>query len=239
MKLDDMSTAAFGAFQFSGVRPERLPESEYTLVTLVLDKTQSVETFAQELFDIKKRVVEACARHPRAELLLLRVVEFNTRVTEVHGFMPLAQVDAAAYTVPVCEGRTALNDAVFSAIGATHAYAKALLDQDYRVNALVIVATDGANNVKGTSAADVRREIEATKRTERLDSIKSILVGVNTATYDSLLRNFATEVGIDEYVDVGEATPARLARLARFIEQSISTTSQALGTGGLSKPLVF
>lgn len=235
----DMTTGSVKGFGFSAVRPETLGASEYTLVTLVLDKTGSVSSFANELFAIKKAVVDACRKSPRAEYLLLRVVEFNTSVDEVHGFKPLADIDAAGYSVPSCGGLTALNDAAFSAVSASNAYAKTLTDQDYLVNAIVVLATDGDDNNSRMRTADVKSELARALQGEHLESLRSILVGVNAGQFRSELQRFQTEVGIDQYVDVADATPQRLAKLADFVSRSISAQSQSLGTGGPSQALVF
>ena len=126
MKLfDDTTTQGnVNGFGFSAVRPETLGSTEYTLVTLVLDKTGSVASFADKLFEVKKTVVEACRKSPRAEFLLLRTLEFNSRVDEVHGFKPLSDIDPASYAVPACGGMTALIDATYAAVSATNAYGK-------------------------------------------------------------------------------------------------------------------
>lgn len=235
----DMTTGSVKGFGFSAVRPETLGASEYTLVTLALDKTGSVAGFASELFAIKKAVVEACRKSPRAEFLLLRVVEFNTSVAEVHGFKPLADIDGNAYAVPDCQGGTALFDAAFSAVSASNAYAKTLTDQDYLVNGIVIIGTDGDDNASRMRAADVKAELDKALQGEHLESLRSILVGVNAAQYRTELETFKTEAGIDQYVDVADATPQRLAKLADFVSRSISAQSQSLGTGGPSQALVF
>jgi uncharacterized protein YegL len=239
MRLADMNTHSHGGFQFSAVRPAALGATEYTLATLVLDKTGSVSGFADQMNEIKKRVVDACRKSPRADFVLLRVVEFNSQVDEVHGFTLLSQIDPAAYTVPECRGMTALRDAVFSAVGATNAYARTLADQDYLVNALVFIGTDGDDNQSRTAVGDVAAEIRRAVQGEHLESIKTILVAVNAQQYEPQLRRFAGDVGVDEYIDVGDATPQKLAKLADFVSQSLSATSQAIGTGGASQAIVF
>lgn len=236
---DGMARSAVQGFGFSAVRPETLGSTEYTLVTLVLDKTGSVSAFADELLKVKRAVVQACRRSPRADFLLLRVVEFNSRVDEVHGFKPLSDLDPARYRAPACKGATALFDATFAAVSATNAYARTLADQDYLVNALIVVATDGEDNDSRMRAADVKREIAEAAKAEVLESMRTILVAVNARQCDSKLRDFQSEVGIDQYVDIGDALPQRLARLADFVSRSISAQSQSLGTGGPSQALVF
>lgn len=242
MKLIDdksMSTGSVGGFQFSAVRPETLGATEYTLATLVLDKTGSVAGFADALFNIKKTVVEACRRNPRADFLLLRVVEFNSTVDEVHGFQPLAQIDVAGYLTPRCTGMTALRDAVFSSVGATNAYAKTLAASDYLANGIVFIATDGDDNDSRTTVSDVKAELARGLQSEFLESLRVVLVGVNAAQYAKQLESFRLDVGIDQYVDVADATPQKLAKLAEFVSRSISAQSQALGTGGPSQALTF
>ena len=110
MKFADTLESSIQGFTFSAVRPDALGAVEYTLVTLVLDKTGSVAGFQNDLFQIKSSVVNACKRSPRADYVLLRVVEFNSYVDEVHGFQPLADIDPTSYQVPHCSGSTALND---------------------------------------------------------------------------------------------------------------------------------
>jgi hypothetical protein len=235
----DMTTGTVKGFGFSAVRPETLGASEYTLVTVVMDKTGSVSGFAQALFALKETIVQACRKSPRAEYLLLRFVEFNTSVDEVHGFKPLADIDTASYTVPMCNGGTALFDATYSGVAATTAYATTLTDQDYLVNGIVIIATDGDDNASRMRPADIATAIKAAMTGEQLESLRTILVGINAAQYRNELEAFKTAASIDQYVDVADASPQRLAKLADFVSRSISAQSQSLGTGGPSQALVF
>lgn len=242
MKMFDDSNMAQGSVQgfgFSAVRPETLGSTEYTLVTVVLDITGSVSPYANELRKMKQTVAEACRKSPRADFLLLRVVEFNSKVNEVHGFKPLSEIDPAKYEVPNCTGLTALRDATFAAISATNAYAKTLADQEYLTNALVVIGTDGVDNISAIRTAEVKAEIQKAITGEQLESIRTILVGINAAEYAAELQDFQQEVGIDQYVDVADASPQRLAKLADFVSRSISAQSQSLGTGGPSQALVF
>lgn len=241
MKLFDDNTTqgTVNGFGFSAVRPETLGSTEYTLVTLVVDKTGSVSSFADDLFKVKKTVVEACRKSPRADYLLLRVLEFNQRIDEIHGFKPLADIDPNAYTTPSCGGMTALNDATFAAVSATNAYGKTLADQDYLANGITVILTDGDDNASSTSTADVKREIAASISGEHLESMRVVLVGVNAGQYAQKLQEFQNEVGIDQYLDVPDTTPQRLAKVFDFVSRSVSAQSQSLGTGGPSQALNF
>jgi hypothetical protein len=241
MKItDNMSKQTVSGFGFSAIRPEVLDSSEYTLVTLVLDKSGSVFKFADDLFKIKSTVVDACRKSPRSDYLLLRVVEFNSDVDEVHGFVPLPSIDINDYRQPKCNSMTALYDATFSAVAATMSFAKTLNDQEYLSNGIVIIVTDGDDTDSRMTRADVKTELDKAIQNEMLESMRVVLVGVDTAGNTSRsLEKFQMECGISEFVDIGDATPQKLAKLSDFVSRSISAQSQALGTGGPSQSITF
>lgn len=227
----NMVSGSVCGFGFSGVRPERLGETEYTLVTVVLDRTGSVAGFEKELAGALQGAVGACAKSPRADNLLLRYVTFANDVTEVFGFTPMGQVDAAQVAVPVCSGGTALRDAVFSASSAANAYGKSLFDADFRVNAVSFVITDGDDNGSSLSADAVKAELERGRRDEFLESAQSFLIGVNATSYRNKLADVASSCGMDGYEDAGSVTPGSLAKLAAFISRSVSQASVSMSTG--------
>jgi len=241
--MQAMNVPGGGNFQFSGIRPEDLEATEYTLVTLVVDVTGSVIDFKDDLLNMEKSIVKACQKHPRAENLLLRLIHFNSLIGihEIHGFKPLKDIDSDAYEKIDPNGATPLYDAAYNAIGSTLTYAKTLLDQYLNVNAVVYILTDGENNVSILGRSDVGKILSDAKRHEDIDSISTILIGLdhgngNVARY---LEKFKDESGMDQFIDVGEATPQKLAKLANFVSQSVSSTSQALGTVAPSQQLAF
>lgn len=235
----EMQTGQVGNFNFSGVHPDKLGSTEYTLVTIVVDKTGSVAGFESELLKMKQTVIEACQKSPRADYLMVRLVEFNNSVDEVHGFAELTNIDVASYISPRCGGMTALYDATYNAVAATNGYAKMLADQDFGVNGLVVVITDGEDNASSYRSSDVAREVSEGVSREWLESLNVILVGINASQYTTQLNSFKASANLTQYVDAGQATASKIAKLAEFVSQSISSQSQALGTGGASQPIVF
>lgn len=233
-RLNTSSVAfATGQFSFSGVRPEQLGASEYTLVTLVVDVTASVQPFKDELLAAVRAAVTGCRHSARADNLLLRLITFNTDRQEIHGFKPLADLDPAAYAPFRPDGMTALYDAVYDAVNATRRYARLLVAQDFAVNAVIYTLTDGGDNASKTGPRHIAEELRELKREELLDSVTTVLIGVNTqdATVSRLLQDFKAQAELDQYLDAGAATPERLAKLAAFVSRSIGLHSQALGSG--------
>lgn len=230
-------------FQFSAVDIKSLGASEYTIVTVVQDTSTSVGPFRDDMEKTLKQIVEACRKSPRSENLLLRLVEFNSTIGELHGFRELRNIDPKEYDgILNPRGMTALYDATADAVEATEQFAKTLVANDYPCNAIMFVITDGDENSSHAvkSARVIKDAVKRIYAAETLESFKSVLVGVgNDPDIMVLLQHFKDEAGLDQFVEMGAATPQRLAKLADFVSKSVSSTSQALGTGKPSQPLTF
>lgn len=228
-----------GGFGFSGVRPDKLGSTEYTLVELIVDISGSVAHYVSHLEKCLTSVVEACKKSAKVNNLLLRFVTFNHGIYEIHGFTPVMDIDPASYIKLHCTGGTSLIDAIFSSVGASNIYGKLLADQDYAVNAISFVITDGDDNGSTMSMGDVKKQLEEGVNSEYLESSISVLIGINTVNCGTYLKRLATDVGFTQYIDTGDVTPEKLARLASFVSKSISSQSNSLGSGGPSQPLTF
>jgi len=241
-KLADMDTTNIGGsnFTFSSTKINHLGATEYSLVTIAVDVTGSVEDFADSLRQMLITVVKACKKSPRAENMLIRVIKFSSSfpngVEELHGFQLFKDIDPDKdYPALHCGGMTPLCDACFSSFGAMNDYGKKLVDSDYLVNAIMFVITDGEENASSASMKMVQDEAKKGVSGEILESTTSVLVGINATKSSGSLNAFKDAAGITQYVDAGDVTEGRLAKLAGYISQSVSSTSQALGTGGPSQ----
>jgi uncharacterized protein YegL len=239
---ETMQIGAIGSgFSFTGTRIEHLTATEYTLATICVDETGSVRGFDKELRDCLIASVEACKKSPRSDNILVRVLLFGSQyqngVDEIHGFKPLNDINTNDYPQIHPGGMTPLNDTLFSSVGAINQYGKQLRDYDYNVNGIIFVVTDGGENASTSSTQMVKGELEQAVKSEQLESLVSILIGVNARDHLATLQNYQRETGITSFIDAGEATPAKLAKLGEFISQSISSQSQALGSGGASQQI--
>lgn len=228
-----------GNFTFTAARIANLGATEYTLVDIEVDMSSSVSPFITEIRDMVGTAIESCRKSPRSDNLLIRVAAFSSRfqhgTSEVHGYIPLSEIKPDAYQALTAGGSTPLNDACFTGIGAMNAYGKMLADQDFLANGITFIITDGEENASTATTAMVKQEAEKAMKAETLESHISILIGVNAAGSASYLANFKNEAGITQFIDAGHATKGKLAKLAAFVSQSVSSTSQSLGTGGPSQ----
>jgi len=230
-----------GAFGFSAVALDDLGATEYTLVTIVVDTSSSVISFAFEMEKAISAVINACKLSPRADNLMIRFTTFNSQMNEEHGFKLLPNCNPDDYIGCLnCCGMTAVFDATENAVSATNSYAKMLDADDYSVNGLIVVITDGCDNRSVETPNSVKKALTKSMKDEYLESLITILIGVGTkgqSDVKQFLSDFNDEAGFTQYEEVENANPKTLAKLGGFISKSISAQSLALGSGAMSQPI--
>jgi uncharacterized protein YegL len=239
----DIETFQAGSgYKFSAMKLDALGSAQYTLVQIVMDVSGSVDPFAKQLETMLKTIFKACndQNNPYRENLMIRLTTFNQSLTEVHGFKTLNNIKEDDYTGALtCGGNTALVDATDEAMQTVATYGKTLTAGQYTANAIIVVVTDGQDNSSQTPMSQISKSIQKAKNAEVLESIRTILVGVTNddSNLDHYLQTFKDDAAMDQYVSIGKASPGKIAKLAAFISQSVSSTSSALNTGGPSKPI--
>ena len=231
-----------GNFGFSAAKIDTLGSSEYTLISLAVDDSGSIQGFVSEMVSCIKEIVAACRYSPRADNLMIRLTTFADRLDEKHGFKPLSSINADDYNSVLGHGGgTALYDACVNAIESTAAYGKSLSDQDFSANGIAIFITDGQDNSSAYNPARVKDAIAALMKNEHLESMLTILVAVNMNDQRSAaeLQRFQTEAGLTQFINITDANKSSLAKLAAFVSKSISAQSSALGSGGPSQSITF
>jgi hypothetical protein len=184
--LDVETHTIAGNFSFTGARIAGLGATEYTIVNIAVDTTGSLDGFQGDLLVMLIASVEACAKSPRSENLLIRVVEFNstfpTGVSEIHGFLPLREIKTSDYPLFRPRGGTPLYDACFGTVGATSAYGQQLYENEMLANGIDFIITDGENTRSVATAAMVRGELQKGVATEILESHLLVIIGMGMET---------------------------------------------------------
>lgn len=241
-------------FSFTGTPIDKLGASEYTIVTILLDLSGSVGGWERKLEECVKTIVGACRKSPRAENLVIRLVAFNTATWEIHGFVELKNINLNDYDNKFsADGGTALLDALLNGVESTGDYAEELAAKRMICNAVLFAITDGDENsstiatINCRNAADAQKKIASAlakvRGAEVLESIKTILIGIadpktpDGKRLEGLLTEIKTNGNLDEMVMIGNFSPGTLAKLAGFVSKSVSSSSQALNTGGASAPV--
>lgn len=243
-KDDSQTHKTLHGFNFSGVQIDKLGASSYTIVTIVQDVSSSVNLYAKDMEKTLKNIIDACKKSPYSENILVRLVTFHSTIKEIHGFRELNSIDPSEYDkILKCFGVTALYDAILDSLEAMENYGKQLNSYEYSCNGLVFLITDGMEN-DSTITKDPSMIKDAVNKIrvseESLESIKTILIGIGSdKTVMQYLDNLKDEAELDQFIEMGDVTPNKLAKLADFISNSISNSSKALIKGTSSQLLQF
>lgn len=232
-KLNSKSTALTNnGYTFNGTSVDDLGATEYTIVTILVDVSGSLNGQERELERMVREVVKTLNVSPRKDNLLVRVVKFNEKDSEVHGFKLLSQININDYDNTIsCSGSTCLYDAVINAITATDGYVKTLHQNDYFCNGLIFIITDGEDVGSSNQPSAVATGIANLRKTEMLESLNVILIGMTGNVSSTSLTDFQQQGGLSGYIEFGTVNHNSLGKLASFISKSITVVSQSLGSG--------
>lgn len=231
-------------YNYSAVGLNNLGATEYTLVTINCDTSSSVATFKTDLEKCIKEAVLSCRKSPRADNLMLRMVTFATTEKEVHGFKLLTECNPDDYLNSLkVGGVTALFDTTKNSIDTTEDYAKTLIANDFDVNGIIFIITDGMDNNSANMVKTIKERLKNIQKNESIQSLTTVLIGVNITDDEvsDALATFKDKAELSQYIELRDASASTLARLADFISRSISSSSSSLQKGQqpVSSSLVF
>jgi hypothetical protein len=235
-----------GTFGFSAKKIDELEEEGYTLVVIVYDRSGSTAGFAPNMEAMLMSVVGNLQKNRGAynpATVMLRLVTVSSDVEEVHGFIPILDIDVNRYRGALkADGMTALFDGCIDAAESVSAYGAELQRDRFKANAVIVVITDGANNAgryhQDSDVDNVRRAFEAGTRKEALESLTTILLAVNMKDvgYRNILERFHSDAGFS--VPMKALEDADADKISQVLYASVSTTSTALGTGAPSQLVI-
>lgn len=254
-KFTDNDTAQLqshtaGHFGFTAVSLDDLEASRYTLATIACDRSGSTRGFQGPMEAALKAAIESLK--PIGEEVMVRVLAFDTNCDEVHGFIPLADIDPSRYDgILDPRGMTALFDACISGAEAAAEYGRQLLADRFKANGILIVITDGMNNSgkfrderfpNNRDVPNVAEAFSKPQQKECLESFQTILIAVNMQDggVKQVLEAFHKEAGFStDLIALNDASPATISKIGKFISASVSSTSKALGSNAPSQNLTW
>lgn len=226
-------------FGYTAINVADVLTTELTIVTGLLDESGSTSPFAKDLEKCVKTIIDSLRHSPRADNLMYRHCHFGTYFREVHGYKLLQDINSGDYNgCYQSGGSTALYDSMDNVFRAVKDYGEQCQKSKRIANGLVFVLTDGQDNGSTLRINDARNALAACIAGESLESLITILIGVNPdANIQQSLKDMANQTGFTQYIPLTDVSESTLAKLAKFISHSISSQSQALGSGGPSQTL--
>lgn len=225
--------------------------TEYTLSVIVIDKSGSVGPFKEQLKEMLMNAAAATKSSPRSDNVLLRVLTFSGDqgtydLSEMHGFTPASEIDLNNYPDIYPGGGTPLYIASMNAIASVVDYGKTLSAENVLVNSIVYIITDGEDTEGRVTKSQIWEKLNEIKSIKGFDSLTTILIGVTSPLPDGQsldssarqarqqiidrLQAFKDEAGLSHFIDMGNANPATLAKLANLVSSSLIVKSKRVGT---------
>lgn len=241
---DNMESYALSnSLMYSTTVMDQITANEYTIATLIIDKSGSVASYASQLEESVSIAVERLKKHVRAQYILLRVLYFNRVIEEIHGFKLLDSINPKDYSGTIHPaGSTNIYEAFGTSIEATEREAQRLIDaKEITTNAWIMVITDGYQNESSFfSPTSIKAKLEGMVTDEKVESVYSILVGVNSdaSGITKALEDLKDEVGFTQYLSINDFINNKEA-LAGLIVVSLSSQSQSVNSGGPSKQITL
>ena len=228
-------------YGYTGMDINALQSFENTIAVGLVDESGSTTSFAKELEACVKEIVRSLRDSDYADKLLYAHYHFSTQFKEIHGFKELNEINVDDYDG--CwdgGGVTTLYDSEVNVIQYLEDYGEQMRKQRYLCNGILYVLTDGQDYGSTLKESAVTNALKTISMNEGLESFISILIGINdNDRVQKKLEEHANKCGFSQYVKAGKADQKTLSKIAGFVERSISSQSQMLGTGGPSQLLTF
>lgn len=212
----------------AGKAAEDIEATSVTLVTVILDNSGSMHSHRQAVVDGMNQLRETFLHSKEKDSVLLATWTFGEKVQVNHSYIPVADTDPLTLAdYPADEGATALYAGWCDALAANIAYAQNLRSSGTDVRSIVVVLTDGENNVRDRTAAACAQISQDLLRSEQF-----ILAFVGLGYGD--FRRIAQSMGVPDgcTYTAGQVTESELRKVFRMVSQSVIRASQGKITPG-------
>lgn len=213
-----------------GTPLDKLAANEVTLAMNIIDMSGSMAPHAADLIESYNRdYLAAMKGSTAADEILVSTILFNNAVELVHGYVPLDDAPPLTRSRYHPDGSTALYDAVAAGLTNMVLYAQQLRQSGVMVRCIVLVYSDGADNVSRQRAKDVRRAAEELLKHEiyTLAYVGFRSDGISEAE----LRRLANEIGFPDVLTAG-LSHQELRRIFHLVSVSTVRVSQQGGMPG-------
>jgi hypothetical protein len=157
-ELDDIALAGC-----AGINVDEIDSEEVTLVTVLIDASDSMGPYATEVIQAyKEQFLEPLKKAKNADSILVsawifsRIGEPKDNVRLVHGFTPVPQCPELTSNNYQPSGMTPLYDAVFKGTTGLVSYGQNLRDNGTRTKSIVVVLSDGWENASQIGKSKVK-----------------------------------------------------------------------------------
>jgi len=234
-----------GTFGYTAIPVTNLQSFKNCIALSLFDESGSTRSFKRLMEAAMNKITLFLRNSPEADKIIWGHYQFDTELTEVMGLTPLREVPDDRFDgCWAGGGRTGLYHGECRMQEILRAYAAEQVAMRYVCNGILATLTDGLNYAPAGdpghdfTEAMVKEEFAKTVMCEDLESLVSILIGINPdKDVQKKLEAHAELVGYTRYLPVEKADEKTLSRIAGFLSQSIISQSQNVATGGPSQKI--
>ena len=221
-ELDDIAIAGCG-----GVDVDDIDSEEVTLVTVIIDASSSMRSFAVDLLkQYKEQFLDPLRGAKNAASILVSAWVFSDdgrdKVRLIHGYTPVPECQDLTDADYQPNGMTPLRDAVMKGVTGLVTYGQTLRDNGTRTKSIVLVLSDGWENASSVSGAKVKRLSEDVLRAQEF-VLAYIFFGDQTEGDQA-----AEEIGFPPHHRLTDSLDASgIRRVFGTVSASVISTSQS------------
>lgn len=201
-----------------GATIDEIAGDEVTITCVVLDETGSMTSNHQAVVDAYNEMVKYLKESKSADDIILGTWMFNEMSRLHHDYLLLDNAPELGKSDYNPDYSTALFDAALDALTGVIAYSQTLRNSGIRTKVVVVVFTDGGDNISRHTARDVRVVTDSL-----IDQEYYTLALV--AFGGSFARQVAAEMGFPNVLEVG-STASEIRRAMGTVSKSVVRASQ-------------
>jgi len=203
-----------------GAQVDDLNTDDVTLLSVIIDESSSMGSVRDDVIDSFNQMARALNDSKAADSIIMSAWAFNDNARLMFGYTPIDQVKDLTRKEYSPSGATALYDAVLDGFTGIVGYGQDLRNNGIRTRSIVVVISDGGDNVSQKTSSAVR--------TVAQDLIKQefytlAFVGLGDAP---LFNQIAQDMGFPNVLTT-QNTPGEIRRTLNLISNSVIRTSTA------------
>lgn len=209
-----------------GAQVDDLNTDDVTLLSVIVDQSSSMGSVRDDVIDAFNQMTRALNDSKAADSIIMSTWTFDNSSNLLFGYTPIDQVKDLTKVEYNPGGATALYDAVLDGFTGIVGYGQDLRNNGIRTRSIVVVISDGADNVSNNTSAAVR--------TVAQDLIKQefytlAFVGLGNAP---TFTQIAQSMGFPNVL-TAQNSPSEIRKTLNMISGSVirTSTAQVMSTG--------
>lgn len=201
-----------------GAQVDDLNTDDVTLLVMLIDASGSMSSVRQEVIDSFNQMSRALMDSKASDSILMSAWTFDDKPKLLFGYTPIDSVKDLTPATYDPDGGTALFDAVLDGFIGIVGYGQDLRNNGIRTRSIVVVITDGGDNMSKHTAASVKTIAQDLIRQEFYTLAFVGMGDVNT------FRHIADSMGFPEVLTIGNSA-SEIRKALKMISGSVIRTS--------------